>query len=157
MSEIVARAFGEGSTGINQVTRVPDFTSVTYRIEMEHCLSSLIDCLGMCERILTTPVPRGYRWVDRSLGISGIAHCRAFLLVLTARLPSEMGTGAVGPTRCGLFVVSTLVPFPLWFRSSLATIVTGTVSSSFTCLVALCPQRSCWSIEMGAGTIFSCF
>lgn len=93
MSEVVARAFGEGSMGINQVSRVPDFTSVSYRIEMEHCLSSLIDCLGMCERILTTPVPRGYRWAGRFLGISGIAYCRACLLILTAHLSFEMGTG----------------------------------------------------------------
>lgn len=61
MSEIVARAYAEGGTGQSAGGRVLDFTSVTYRMEMEHCLSALIDALGMCERILTTPVPRGYR------------------------------------------------------------------------------------------------
>lgn len=63
MSEIVARGFGDGGTGQSEGGRVLDFTAVTYRMELERCLSGLIDCLGMCERILTTPVPRGYRCV----------------------------------------------------------------------------------------------
>lgn len=62
MSEIVASGFADGGTGQSQGGRVLDFTAVTYRMELEHCLSGLIDCLGMCERILTTPVPRGYRF-----------------------------------------------------------------------------------------------
>ena len=61
MSEILAEAYSEGGTGQSVGGRVPDFTSVTYRMEIEHGLTSLIDSLGMCERILTTPVPRGYR------------------------------------------------------------------------------------------------
>lgn len=61
MSEVVAKAFTEGGTGQSEGGRVPDFTSVSYRMEIERGISYLIDALGMCERILTTPVPRGYR------------------------------------------------------------------------------------------------
>lgn len=61
MSEIVAQAYSEGGAGQSGGGRVPDYTSVSYRMEIEKCLSLLIDCLGKCERILTTPVPRGYR------------------------------------------------------------------------------------------------
>ncbi|CAN0454614.1 unnamed protein product [Hapterophycus canaliculatus] len=61
MSEILARAYSEGGTGQSEGGRVPDYTSVMYRMEIEQGLSSLIDGLGKCERILTTPVPRGYR------------------------------------------------------------------------------------------------
>lgn len=61
MTEILAVAFSDGGGGQSKGGRVPDFTSVTYRMEIERNLSSLMDALGMCERILTTPVPRGYR------------------------------------------------------------------------------------------------
>mmetsp|Transcript_14872 Transcript_14872/g.22138 ORF Transcript_14872/g.22138 Transcript_14872/m.22138 type:complete len:390 (-) Transcript_14872:53-1222(-) len=35
-------------------------TSVFYRIKIEEGINLLIDYMGMCERILTTPVPRSY-------------------------------------------------------------------------------------------------
>lgn len=61
MSEIVARAYGRFSNHPEGERHLQDYTAVSFRMELEHGLTSLVDALGKCERILTTPVPRGYR------------------------------------------------------------------------------------------------
>lgn len=58
-----------------------DRTSVFYRIQLEKELNILIDCLGMCERILGTPVPRSYS-----------RHTSRFLTLYLATLPVVLVT-----------------------------------------------------------------
>ncbi|CAM9312683.1 unnamed protein product, partial [Laminaria digitata] len=87
--------------------RVPDFTSVTYRMEIEHGLTSLIDSLGMCERILTTPVPRGYsRHTSRFLTVYGVT----LPIVLVPH--TELFTAPVVAAVCwGLFSIEEIAYF----------------------------------------------
>eukprot|EP00903_Cladosiphon_okamuranus_P014888 g13787.t1 len=107
MTEILARAFADGGGGQSKGGRVPDFTSVTYRMEIERNLSSLMDALGMCERILTTPVPRGYsRHTSRFLTVYG------FTLPVVLVPHTELFTAPVVAAVCwGLFSIEEIAYF----------------------------------------------
>eukprot|EP00953_Heterococcus_sp_UTEX-ZZ885_P016981 9539-Heterococcus_DN1.PRE.2 len=70
MTQLLEGAYGAGGMGRE------DSTSVWYRLQLEEEIGKLVDALGMCERILTTPVPRKYS-----------RHTSRFLTVYLLTLP----------------------------------------------------------------------
>ncbi|CAN0169188.1 unnamed protein product, partial [Phaeothamnion confervicola] len=61
MSQVLARSMANRATvTTTAATSAAAASAVWYRIELERQISSLVDYLGMCERILGTPVPRSY-------------------------------------------------------------------------------------------------
>nr|AFA52595.1 hypothetical protein [Vaucheria litorea] len=82
MSQILGTLFPPSSK--------PSQAKVFYRIKIEECINLLSDCVGLCERILNTPVPRSYsRHTSRLLTV--------FLLTLPIVLVphTEFGTPLV--------------------------------------------------------------
>ncbi|KAG5187644.1 Bestrophin, RFP-TM, chloride channel-domain-containing protein [Tribonema minus] len=77
MTQVIQLAYGTcGGSGVNGGRCREDDTSVAYRLQMEVEVGKLVDFLGMCERILTTPVPRSYS-----------RHTSRFLTVYLFTLP----------------------------------------------------------------------
>ncbi|CAM9870966.1 unnamed protein product [Pylaiella littoralis] len=107
MTEIIASAYSEGGSGESAGGVAQDYTSVTYRMEIEKCLSSLMNDLGKCERILTTPVPRGYsRHTSRFLTVYG------FTLPVVLVPHTELFTAPVVAAVCwGLFSIEEIAYF----------------------------------------------
>ncbi|CAM9892804.1 unnamed protein product [Ectocarpus sp. 6 AP-2014] len=107
MMEILARACSEGGAAQSPGGRVPDYTSVMYRVQIEEGLSFLVDALGKCERIVTTPVPRGYsRHTSRFLTVYG------FTLPIVLVPHTELFTAPVVAAVCwGLFSIEEIAYF----------------------------------------------